>query len=232
MEKSKLKEILEQHKLWVDGKGGKRANLGYANLSRANLKDANLSRANLSGAILKGAYLRDAYLEGANLTGADLINADLEGADLEYANLQGADLRVANLRGANLYNADLRGANLRDANLEDVGFTLANLRDANITGANITITFFENALLDSIIGLPDVSWIIPGCLVRLYKFRQHFFVTKENKLRNLNFAQDSFGFFIQNNVEEKTFDMLVEDRVIRNIPDWVKYSGLKQIESV
>ena len=100
---------------------------------------------------------------------------------------------------------------------------------ADLTGANLTITHFQNASLDSIIGLPDVSWIIPGCLVRLYKFRQHFFVTKEDKYEN--FVQDSFGFFIQNNLTEKTFDMLVEDRIIRNIPDWVKYSGLKQIAS-
>ena len=191
MEISKLKEILEQHRLWIDGKGGKCANLINENLRGANLKDANLS----------GADLWDANLSDASLT------------------------------GANLYNADLRGAILRDANLEDVSFINANLTGANLTGANLTITHFENASLDSIIGLPDVSWIIPGCLVRLYKFRQHFFVTKENKLRNLNFAQDSFGFFIQNNVEEKTFDMLVEDRVIRNIPDWVKYSALKQIAS-
>ena len=197
MEISKLKEILEQHRLWIDGKGGKCANLINENLRGANLKDANL--------------------RGANLSGADLWDANLSDASLT---------------GANLYNADLRGAILRDANLEDVSFINANLTGANLTGANLTITHFENASLDSIIGLPDVSWIIPGCLVRLYKFRQHFFVTKENKLRNLNFAQDSFGFFIQNNVEEKTFDMLVEDRIIRNIPDWVKYSGLKQIESV
>lgn len=32
--------------------------------------------------------------------------------------------------------------------------------------------------------------------------------------------------------EKETFDMLVEDQIIRDIPDWVKYSGLKQIELV
>ena len=185
------------------------------------------TRANLTDAYLKGADLRDANLGGADLEGADLRGANLYRADLYRANLVGA-----NLTGANLYHADLRGANLEDANLEDVSFINADLRDANITGANITITFFEKASLDSIIGLPDVSWIIPGCLVRLYKFRQTFYVTKENKKRNLNFVQDSFGFFIQNNLTEKTFDMLVEDRVIRGIPDWVKYSGLKQVATV
>ena len=90
--------------------------------------------------------------------------------------------------------------------------TGANLRDANLTGA---------------IGLPHVSWIIPGCLAQLNKINSFgFFLGKERKYDN--FVQDSIGFFIQNNLEEKTFDMLIEDRIIRNIPDWVKLSGLRQ----
>jgi len=74
--------------------------------------------------------------------------------------------------------------------------------------------------------LPDISWIIPGCLAQLNEIKYCFYLEKENK--HENFIQDSLGFFIQNNSEEGTFDMLVEDRIIRNIPDWVKYSGLKQ----
>ena len=182
MEASKLKEILEQHKLWLETNGvqGERANLSYADLINANLWGANLSYADL---------------RGANLKGANLINANLEDADLRGANLKGADLTGANLTGANLSGADLKDAT----------------------------------------GLPNVSWIIPGCLVHLNRIKDHifndgFYLKKEGKYEN--FAQNSLGFFIQNNVEEKTFDMLVEDRVIRNIPDWVKYSGLKQIESV
>jgi hypothetical protein len=52
---------------------------------------------------------------------------------------------------------------------------------------------------------------------------------KESKWEN--FIQDSFGFFIQDNPTEGIFDMLVEDKIIRGIPDWVKLSGLKQIAS-
>ena len=149
MEASKLKEILEQHKLWIDGKGGK-----YADLS------------------------------GAKLNGANLI----------CAYLTHADLRGANLDGANLTGANLGGANLTDAIL------------------------------------PDISWIIPGCLVQLNQIKHYgFYLEKERKWDN--FVQDSFGFIVQDNPIEKTFDMLVEDRVIRNIPDWVKYSALKQIAS-
>ena len=188
MDASKLKEILEQHKLWIDGKGGKRANLTGANLTDANLTDANLT----------GAYLEDGYLTDAILTGANLEDANLTDAILTGANLTGANLEYANLWRANLYNANLTGANLEDANLTN------------------TI-------------LPDISWIIPGCLAQLNKIAiaYGFYLAKDRKYEN--FIQDSFGFIVQNNLEEKTFDMLVEDRIIRNIPNWVKYSGMKQL---
>ena len=147
MKQTELNKILEQHKLWIDGKGGKCANLTYADLRGANLR-------------------------GASLNCANLVNADLEGAELTHANLTRADLRSADIRSANLTGANITGADLQCANL-------------------------TNAIL------PDISWII----------------------------QDSFGVFIQDNREEKTFDMLAGDRIIRNIPDWVKYSGLKQVLS-
>jgi len=169
MKPSELKEILEQHKLWIETNG------------------AEGKRANLKGAIVTGANLYGADLEDTNLTGANLI-----------------------------------GANLTDANLEDTNLTGANLTDANLTG---TILWGAN-LTDAI--LPDISWIIPGCLAQLNKIKYTFYLAKDGKREN--FIQDSLGFFIQNNSEEETFDMLLGDRIIRNIPDWVKYTGLRQIE--
>ena len=151
--------------------------------------------------------------EPANLRGADLGGANLMNANLIGANLIGANLMNANLIGANLMNASLYGADLEGADLGG-----ANLWRANLWRANLT-----NAIL------PDISWIIPGCLVQLNQISCPFYLAKEDKCDN--FVQDSFGFFIQNNREEDTFDMLVEDRIIRSIPDWVKYSGLKQIAS-
>ena len=159
METSKLKDILEQHRLWIESNGvqGKCANLKDADLTGANLEDANLINANLSGANLEGAFLTgETCLTDANLTGASLEGANLSGAIL-----------------------------------------------------------------------PDISWIIPGCLAKLNQISCPFYLAKENK--HENFIQDSFGFFIQDNPEEGTFDMLVEDRIIRNIPDWLKYTGLKQV---
>ena len=200
METSELKEILDQHRLWLETNGvqGK-----LANLEGADLRGADLWGANLNGAKLNGAKLYRANLYRASLTGAYLGSADLDSANLTDANLHGAYLRDANLCGANLRGTILTGAYLGGA----------YLAAANLEG---TI-------------LPDISWIIPGCLVQWNRINCGFYLEKEAKWES--FIQDNLGFFIQNNPIEKTFDMLIEDRIIRNIPDWVKYSGLKQIAS-
>jgi uncharacterized protein YjbI with pentapeptide repeats len=121
MEQSKLNEILEKHKHWInedcDGWQEMKANLYGADLYGANLYGADLRGADLRGANLRGANLRGANLRGANLYGADLRGADLYGANLRGANLYGADLYGANLYGADLYGANLYGANLYGADL-------------------------------------------------------------------------------------------------------------------
>lgn len=94
MTETKMNEILELHKKWLNGAAdGKRA-------------------------YLRGADLRSAYLRGADLLGADLQGADLRGADLRSADLLGADLKGADLNDADLKGADLRCAYLQDAYLQ------------------------------------------------------------------------------------------------------------------
>ena len=59
-----LKEILEKHKIWLEGgEGGSCAELICADLSCADLICADLSRADLSRANLRGANLRGADLD-------------------------------------------------------------------------------------------------------------------------------------------------------------------------
>ena len=92
MNENELKKILDEHKLWLEGMGGQRADLSWADLRGADLRGVDISEANRIGA----------NLSWANLSGANLRWADLHGADLRGADLYGADLRVANLSGANL----------------------------------------------------------------------------------------------------------------------------------
>ena len=93
MDAGKLKDVLEQHKLWFESDGAR----GH----RANLQNA--------------------YFQGADLCGANLQNANLQGADLQDTNLRSTDLRGANLRSADLYGADLEGA-VFDLNFKKVSW--------------------------------------------------------------------------------------------------------------
>ena len=115
MSNEELKEILDNHKLWINGEGGCEANLSGADLCGADLSEANLRWADLSEADLRGANLRWADLSEANLRWADLSEADLRGANLRWADLRGADLRWADLSEADLSEADLCGADLSGA---------------------------------------------------------------------------------------------------------------------
>ena len=90
MNSNNIKQILDDHKLWLAGNGDKRAYLIGANLRGANLRGANLSDAYLRGADLRGAYLSDANLSSAYLRGANLSSADLSRANLSDADLYGA----------------------------------------------------------------------------------------------------------------------------------------------
>ena len=117
MDRKELKQILKDHRDWLNGTGGSKADLNGADLSKANL-----SRADLSGADLRRANLSRADLSGANLRWADLSKADLSGANLSRANLRGADLSEVDLS-----EADLRGAYLREADLSRADLSRADL---------------------------------------------------------------------------------------------------------
>ena len=131
----KLKKILYDHKLWINGKGGYRADLREADLRWADLRETDLSRADLSGADLRGADLRE---------------TDLRGADVRETDLRWADLRWADLIEANLSRTDLSGADLREADLSK-----ANLREADLNGADLRNADLRNADLSGVIGLID-----------------------------------------------------------------------------
>ena len=121
MEKEKLDEIIENHVKWLNGDGGKRADLREANLAGVNLEVAVLDKADLRGANLSGAHLSGAHLSGAHLSGTYLRSAHLRGANLRRAHLSGADLREADLSDADLSDADLSGAYLPTGVYQIVG---------------------------------------------------------------------------------------------------------------
>jgi len=73
MTHEQIKHTIENHRLWLVGEGGCRADLSGADLRSADLRSADLRSANLSGADLSGADLRSANLSGADLSRANLL---------------------------------------------------------------------------------------------------------------------------------------------------------------
>ena len=90
MNREELDVVLAEHKKWIRGDGGRRADLSWANLYEADLYEADLREADLREADLGGANLGRANLSGANLSGtnlrmANLSGTDLSGADIDYS---------------------------------------------------------------------------------------------------------------------------------------------------
>jgi hypothetical protein len=118
MNQEELNEVLELHKMWLDGEPeGRRAYLYRAALRRADLRSLSFQRSYLAEADLSGADLRGATLFGADLSKANLTGANLRKANLGRACLKGALISEANLSGANLIGASLRFTNLSGAKL-------------------------------------------------------------------------------------------------------------------
>ena len=141
-----LNKILKEHKLWLKGEGGKRADLENTNLKDVYLKNTNLQYANLKYADLecvnlRGANLRNANLKNVNLQYTNLAEVNLEDANLQYANLEDANLKNANLKNADLQYANLNYANLKGSYLEGVktnmytiGYNLACPEEGSFVG--------------------------------------------------------------------------------------------------
>jgi uncharacterized protein YjbI with pentapeptide repeats len=151
-EDESLIDVLEKHKQWIEGKGGKRANLRCAALKNADMKGVNLMGADLREAVLERACLNNADLRGADLRKARLDRAGLIGTRLIAANLGFASLNEvvateADFTEANLLQADLsktvliravlQHANLRQATLAEAKLVRADLRGADLTGADM-----------------------------------------------------------------------------------------------
>ncbi len=145
-----LKQILFEHKKWVDTKGkeGAKADLEGANLEGVDLQETELSNANLQNINLQEANLVGACLEKANLQGAILGLANLERACLNKANLQLADLCEASLKMADLQEANLTQAYLMMANLQEAILNNSNLLEANLEEASLVKASLLEAHLD------------------------------------------------------------------------------------
>jgi hypothetical protein len=128
MTQEELNVIIAEHKLWLDGVGGKRANLQNMDISNLNMSWADMSRANMSR---------------ANMSRANMSRAALFGADFSCTDISRANLYAADLINANLSDASVVGANCAEANMQSVNFVGADLWGVNFFNAALTATCLD-----------------------------------------------------------------------------------------
>ncbi len=84
----KIKEALEKHVLWLEGKnGGER--FVWLDVIK-DMSDADMSDADMSGADMSGADMRRADMSGADMSGANMSDANMSDADMRRADMSGA----------------------------------------------------------------------------------------------------------------------------------------------
>lgn len=135
MRQETIDKKIEDHRKWIFGEGGERAQFLDANLRGKDFRNRFLNRARFWRSKLNYANFNGACLSCADFGGADLRNASFTGASLLTVNFTGADLRGANFRGADLSQADFTGARLDHA----------DLRGARILWAGIPLSLDEDS---------------------------------------------------------------------------------------
>ncbi len=128
---NELEEMLYNHKLWLNCRGGKKINLSYTDLSNINLSDTDLRYVDLSNVDLSGADLRYVDLSNSNLSNVDLSGTNLSNANLICTNLSNADLSFANLNNAILIHANLN--NIK-TNMHTLGYHLGCPEEGSFIG--------------------------------------------------------------------------------------------------
>lgn len=144
MDHSKIKEILDAHKVYVDSNGldGEKAcfidaNLNSYRFSEIDLSYVDFSNANLSGAAFNRCVLRRAIFTGANMQNIRVLS-DMEGAYLAKVNLKNAILSHSKLKHVHLNNTSVEGATLVDTDLTGAYLYETDLRKTNLSGATVT----------------------------------------------------------------------------------------------
>lgn len=118
MTKEALKQILIDHKKWLNKEeGGKRAILKGEDLSFVNLINVDLRLADL-----RSTCFYNAKLEGVNFSYAELKNANFRFANIIYSNFENSDLTNVKFEGTIMKRSNVRHSNIKKTNIRSLKF--------------------------------------------------------------------------------------------------------------
>ena len=171
----------------------------------------------LSSFNLAGKKFKDVVLCRANFDNCNLEGSVFENVNLSFSSFKGANLNKATFTNCNLYRVDLSYSNLTESKINS-SLISVNLKRSNLMSCDFNGSILENAnfsLAKNTKKKPQIG--------KIYKLHNPF-----------SYRVSAYSYFIINDDhgmiiavhENKTFDMLCSDKVIRNIPAWANYSLL------
>ncbi len=160
MTRQELIEILESHRAWREGRGGKRADLRYA-----DLREIDASGLDFQGVDMWGVNAEGGNFQGANMQRVDAQEGNFQGANMFWVsakdgNFWGADMRWVNARRGNFQDADMWGvsaqggnfqkSDMRGVDAQEGNFPWADMRGVDARRGNFRDANFKEASLDGV----------------------------------------------------------------------------------
>ena len=193
MNQEELNKILKEHELWLEGEGGKCADLSnvdlrytdlrYTNLSNADLRYTNLSYSNLSYSNLKYANLRCADLSSANLkdikTNIHTIGYNLacpeKGSFIGYKKAKGCLIELLILEDAKRSSATTAKCRCNKAKVLDIENIETGKKVNEVRSSYDSNFIYKVGEIVSVDNFDNNRW--NECATGI-----HFFVNKENAI--------------------------------------------------
>lgn len=149
------RQVLREHLLWAQSKGGKRLELQDCNLDNlpamgTQMHAARFARCTFVRANLSYSRLPDMELEDCVLDRARFVSSDMDRCRLYRCRFVEADLRITRLKmtdvvGSDFIRALLDRADLKSAILKETSFRGAHIYDATFDDAHVSSCDFREA---------------------------------------------------------------------------------------
>lgn len=240
--KRTLAAKINKHNLWVSSKFSQGEqlhligiNLTNANLSKLDFRSASFLKCNMSGIDFTPFNLTEGYfvkciLRDCNFEKVNLRRATFDECIFSRSNFKAAKAKKSFFRDCKLTSCDLSNANFFDADISHSQLTYSNLSYTNFANSAVVHTkvgktllnntnFTSSYLEDS--NFPDIQ-LETGKIYHLNPLRYDLFLYNKQEL--INFSKDSICMILSQGKD--TFDMLFEDSMYTEIPNWVKRSAV------
>jgi len=186
----------------------------YKSITDEELKLAqnkDLSETDLSGRTIENIVLFNTKFNNCNLQGTKFSNVNLANCSFKSS-----DLSSSRFMSCNLYRADFSYCDLTESKIIHSKMRSVNLKRANILNCNFRASILEDANFS--LALNKKKNPIVG---QIYELTENF-EYRASLFDSLKITE-THGMVVSVH-KDGSFDLLLSEKVFRNIPSWANYS--------